>query len=161
MTTLVVCCHPDDEALWCAGYLMAHPGTHVACCCIDTRKIERTYYFYKACESLGAVPFVVAGEFDMWGLDTRPIEAFASTYDRIITHNEKGEYGHPAHIKLHHAMGSLGKPMQVFNYGITLGEPIDYERKIKALECYHDPMILPWLKNKFAFDFAHETLLDR
>jgi hypothetical protein len=137
--------------------LAANPGTHVACCCVDYRKPERTRYFFDACALLKSVPFVVAGEFAMWDLDVRPILAFAATYDLIITHNEKGEYGHPAHVKLHHAMKSLGRPMKVFGYGLAAGEPIDYETKMRALECYRDPGILAHIGR--LFDLKRETLI--
>lgn len=157
---LVSTAHPDDETLWAGGYLLQNPGTHVACCCIDRRNHERTERFFVACAALKAVPFVVAGDFDMWGLDTRPISAFAASYDSIITHNEIGEYGHPAHIKLHHAMRALKKPMRVFNYGLTLGQPIDLEAKLEILKCYRDPNLLPWL-DQFKFDLGREELIDR
>ena len=123
------------------------------------RNVKRTQHFYESCAVLGAVPFVVAGAFDLWGLDTRPIIAFAAGYDRIITHNALGEYGHPAHIKLHHAMKSLGLPMQVFGYGIAPGAKVEnYERKLQAIRCYEDELLLPWIGKKF--NLAYEGLVD-
>jgi hypothetical protein len=156
---LVVACHPDDETLWAGGYLAANPGTHVACCFVDTRDPWRTERFYRACAVFEAVPFVLAGAFDLWGVDTRPAIAFARDYDLIITHNHKGEYGHPAHIAVHHAMRELKKPMKVFGYGLARGFPIDFVRKLKALECYYqDPKILRGMGQKF--DLSLETLID-
>jgi hypothetical protein len=158
---LVAVAHNDDETLWAGGYLAAHPGTDVAVCTVDTRPAQerRIERFYRACAVLGATPHVVAGAAGAWDIDTRPIVAFAAQYDEIITHNARGEYGHPAHVKLHHALAALGLPMRVFSYGLVQGEPIDYTRKLAALECYEDPKLVPWLHKHFNFNLAYETLV--
>ena len=113
MRTLVAVAHSDDETLWAYDFIVRHPGVHVAVCSIDRRpgKEHRVERFYRACAAMGATPFVVAGDFQMWDLDPRPAVAFASGYDLIVTHNEVGEYGHPAHIRLHEALRTLGKPI--------------------------------------------------
>lgn len=158
---MVAVVHQDDETLWAFDFITKNPGVHVACCHVDRRpgkelRIER---FYRACEAMGAVPFVVAGHSGTWDVDTRPIVAFARDYDLIVTHNEIGEYGHPAHKALHYALAALGKPMKVFGAGLAVGSPIDWAAKQRVLELYEDPALIPWIR-KQGIDLSCEALHD-
>jgi LmbE family N-acetylglucosaminyl deacetylase len=97
----VVVAHPDDETLWCGGYILAHPdfdwriGT--LCRASDPNRAPK---FRRVLEQLGAV-----GE--MADLDDEPdqvplpIEQIQETiagllagnsYSLILTHGPKGEY---------------------------------------------------------------------
>jgi len=154
--TLVVVAHPDDESVWCGGYLLEHPNTDVCCCGVPDKDPERLGHFFQACEILGANGFVIGQNCKSDNLE--PAQMFACTYSNIITHNELGEYGHPLHIKVHYAMKELKKPMRVFNYGIRPGMPIDYETKFKAIACYTSrPQVL---KNQSRrFDLSKECLI--
>lgn len=162
MRTLVAVAHADDETLWAYDFIVRNPGVHVAVCSIDRRagKAMRVEHFYRACEAMGAAAFVLSGDFQMWDLDPRPAVEFARSYDLIVTHNEVGEYGHPAHIRLHESLRALGKPMKVFGHGLVPGAPIDYARKLQVLALYEDPVLVPWL-NKKGMNLACEALLDR
>lgn len=162
LRTLVCAAHPDDETLWAYDFIVRNPGIHVAVCSIDRRpgKEMRVEHFYRACEAMKAVPFVLAGDFMMWDLDPRPIVEFAKAYELIVTHNEVGEYGHPAHTRVNEALRSLGRPMKVFGHGLVAGEPIDYEGKLKVLDIYQDPALVPWL-TKQGMNLKCEALLDR
>ena len=129
---IVVVAHADDETLWCGGYLIEHP-TDVLCCSIP-KDTQRAIDFFEACEVLGVNGYI-CGKNEKYQ-DVHAAKVFAASYDHIITHNHIGEYGHKFHIKVHRAMKELGLPMQVFNYGLQDGEPIDWTRKLKALSCY-------------------------
>ncbi|MEE9158920.1 MAG: hypothetical protein V3U60_11100 [Gammaproteobacteria bacterium] len=154
--TLVVVAHPDDESVWCGGWLLQNPGTDVCCCGVPDKDPERLMHFFAACFLLGAHGFVVGQNCK--SMNCEPAQIFAESYDDIITHNELGEYGHPMHIKLHHAMKELKKPMRVFNYGIRPGTEIDYEGKLTAIRCYISrPDVL---KNQSRnFDLSRECLI--
>ena len=97
----VVVAHPDDETLWCGGYILAHPefDWRIVTLCRASDP-DRAPKFRRALEQLGA-----AGE--MADLDDEPdqvplpIEQIQETitrllarysYGLILTHGPKGEY---------------------------------------------------------------------
>ena len=97
----VVVAHPDDETLWCGGYILAHPEIHwrVVTLCRASDP-DRAPKFSRVLEQLGAL-----GE--MADLDDGPeqvplpIEQIQATitrllagnsYSLILTHGPRGEY---------------------------------------------------------------------
>lgn len=155
---LVVVAHPDDESLWAGGYLIQHPGTDVLCCSIPKKDPERCIHFFEACRILGANGYFAGQLGARQRVDLKAAVLFAAHYESIITHNGQGEYGHPAHIAVHEAMKALGKPMQVFGYGMAQGEPIDYEAKLRAISCYKTRPNVLANQSKW-FDLSRECLI--
>ncbi len=97
----VVVAHPDDETLWCGGYILTHPEFHwrVVTLCRASDP-DRASKFRRVLEQLGAV-----GE--MADLDDGPSQAplpieqiqetvvrllAGGSYSLILTHGPNGEY---------------------------------------------------------------------
>ena len=97
----VVVAHPDDETLWCGGYILAHPEFHwrVVTLCRASDP-DRAPKFRRVLEQLGAV-----GE--MADMDDEPAQVplpiaqiqatiirllAGNSYSLILTHGPMGEY---------------------------------------------------------------------
>jgi len=96
-----VVAHPDDETLWCGGYILAHPEFHwrivTLCRASDP---DRAPKFRRVLEQLGAVG-EMADLDDEPGQVPLPGELVQETiarllagdsYSLILTHGPKGEY---------------------------------------------------------------------
>lgn len=136
----IVVAHPDDETLW-AGGLAARLKCHIISCSIPKRDPIRAEQFMNAVKILGCTGEVLPcienppAPLDLSLLDLEH-------YDHIITHNEKGEYGHPHHIQVHNHICERypDKRKSYFGYG-HVGDDIrmsgdEILAKIDALKCY-------------------------
>lgn len=105
----VVVAHPDDETLWCGGYILTHPEYlwRVVTLCRGGDP-DRAPKFYRVLQSLGA-------DGAMGDLDDEPDQAplpadqlvqttvrllDGINYDLILTHGPQGEYTqHRRHVE--------------------------------------------------------------
>jgi len=144
----VIVAHPDDECLWASAVFGCKPGTHAICCTIPRKDPERIAWFALACAELGAVPLVVpvvepAADEPLDHLSLLQLEDMK--YDWVVTHNERGEYGHRHHQDVHwyvrdHA--PRGARVFAFGYGLPAEGPritmhVDMDFKLRALRKYN------------------------
>lgn len=167
MQTVIVVAHPDDETIW-AGGLATRLKCDIIACSIPKRDPIRAMKFYDACEILGCRGMILpVVENPPHLLDLSMLRL--DKYDHIITHNEKGEYGHAHHSQLHHTIKSkyAYRKLSFFGWGVG-GENInltdeEYQKKLKALQCYdHDNGIdgaPKWqaLINRYHLNLKEET----
>lgn len=114
---LMIVAHPDDELIWGGGHLM--DGDYLVVCVTRGYDEVRTKEFIDVVEASGNEPLImsypdkVAGKRDDWDRVYSKIEKdlkLAMDYkdwDLIVTHNQKGEYGHQHHKMVHNIVTDI------------------------------------------------------
>jgi len=112
----VIVAHPDDESLWCGGFMLMHPEvkwTVVTLC--RGSDADRVPKFFKAIEVLGASG--VMGDLDD-GPDQNPLPERevqgtikellgGGKFDLVLTHSTSGEY--TRHLRHEETAGAVLK----------------------------------------------------
>ena len=141
MNKLMIVAHPDDESLF-GGATLLEGGWKVVCITNGDNSVRR--------EEFEKVMSVTNSDFEIWSYyDKYEIPLDESTlkndihnlikiqsWDKIVTHNQEGEYGHPHHIQLNKIVCEI-TPAWVFDFrkNFLLPDAV-WEQKIKLIQIY-------------------------
>jgi hypothetical protein len=139
ITKLMVVAHPDDELLF-GGTQLFEPGWKVVCVTNGGNK-TRSIEFSRLMQELNCA-------YEMWDfvdnyslpLDPKVAEELQKTlagksYQKVLTHNKDGEYGHPHHIQIHEILAKMSLPLWVFDKGEPLADDL-WRRKRDLFRFY-------------------------
>ncbi|WP_438347843.1 PIG-L deacetylase family protein [Paenibacillus sp. FA6] len=155
---LMIVAHPDDETIFGGAQLIQEKGWKVICVtngdnkvrCKEfkkvMKKVDAEYEIWKYEDKWG-------GDFDQSRLKSDLEEVLArQPFDKVVTHNLEGEYGHTQHqvlSKLVHEL--IEKDIYVFHTSdIKLDDDI-LAKKREILKCFKSQDI-KWLKKYIQFE---------
>jgi len=150
MNKIMIVAHPDDESIF-GGSLLIRESDWKVVCVTDAHQEWRKLEFEKA------MKFLRITDYEIWDFsDNLPAFTPAWTeeiteeisdklkkvlsekkYDKIVTHNSEGEYGHNQHKAIHQIVKNLVKE-NLYVFG-KCDERLDKEvlmKKIDLLEIY-------------------------
>lgn len=156
---LMVVAHPDDETLFGGGELLKHKGEYKVVCLDYGNHLVRHKEFICAMEKLGVTkwehwdgePYKSSTAYNESILIPRLERVLGERdWEKVVTHNQGGEYGHYRHIGTHNVMARLClEKMWVFD--TCSKEPLSDEIKQQKgnilKECYPtQEQVLRWFK---------------
>ena len=111
---LMIVAHPDDEALFGGAELLTHPEEY------KVVAVDEYHNEVRRAEFISSMQFIVIPDSEHWsgfkgGEDYHREKLIYELlrvlrerdYKKIVTHNRKGEYGHPRHRALHDVLNHL------------------------------------------------------
>jgi len=168
MRSLCLVAHPDDEVFFAGSLLCSTPRHSWDVICLTCDEHEREEKFNEARmvlssyganivnaeilyqpDPVGPVPdarwfaLCLAGVRDAWS---------SKGYDLVVTHNRKGDYGHPHHIACNAIARTLGTKVWEFTHSRATGVGRQWHGeaymhvpahpgKSAALGCYFDELV--------------------
>jgi LmbE family N-acetylglucosaminyl deacetylase len=134
---LLVVAHPDDELLWGGANLVLEPGWHVVCS-TNLNNPVRSAEFYKTmswCNVLKYDMYSVEDKYteeeaeadrlyDGTPFDSALQELAKKSWKLVLTHNDKGEYGHEHHRKVNRMVLKYFPSAKVFQVGPPLNPAV-------------------------------------
>lgn len=121
MYNLLVVAHPDDETIFFTGLLLNKTDLPWKVVCVTWNKmVTRRKYFKQACAKLNVEPihWNFLDDFKV----RLPIDAVAAelaklpTPAAVFTHSSRGDYGHPHHQDVFHAVHRTFKDVHSLAY---------------------------------------------
>ena len=156
---LMVVAHPDYETLFGGGELLKHKGEYKVICLDYGNHLVRHKEFICAMEKLGVEkwehwdgePYKSSTAYNESILIPRLERVLGEkNWEKVVTHNQGGEYGHYRHIGTHNVMARLC-PEKMWVFDTCDKEPLTDEIKEQKgnilKECYPtQKQILRWFK---------------
>lgn len=155
----MVVAHPDDETLFGGGELLQHKGEYKVVCLDYGNHIIRHREFLSAMEKLGVEKWE-HWDGELYKSSTAYNESILiprlqrvlneQEWEKVVTHNQGGEYGHYRHIGTHNVMARLC-PEKLWVFGTDIFNPLPEQIRIlkgRALKnCYpSQEQVLRWFK---------------
>jgi LmbE family N-acetylglucosaminyl deacetylase len=135
----MIVAHPDDESLF-GGAQLLMGGWKVVCVTNGNNQVRRSEF--------ESVMRITNSEFEIWnysdsfcGLDGPSLVTDISRvidecgWEKILTHNEQGEYRHKHHLQIHKIVKSFNENASFFSFDEPLPEEI-WQRKLGLIEQY-------------------------
>lgn len=117
VNSLMIVAHPDDETIWGGAHLLSDDYLVVCITCGSKRNRVEEFKQAMAISNdqylMLNYPDKVLGKRDDWKKSrkgiTKDLEKIMRLkhWDKIVTHNEEGEYGHIHHIMTHNIVKSI------------------------------------------------------
>ena len=140
---LMIVSHPDDESIFAGGSLLNENGWKVVCVTCNYDNIRRE-------EFKRAMKFAGVEQYEIWDFlcgsvkyDEEKIKILLKrvlkerSWEKILTHNYKGEYGHFQHKELHKIIHNLiGDCFYMFEKADFKMNDNLYRAKLELLKIY-------------------------
>lgn len=124
---LMIVAHPDDETLWGGAHLLQEDYYVVCVTCGNVeyrdKEFKRVMLLTENNFEFLGYPDVVNGYISDWRNDTDSITKDlkriidSRDWDKVVTHNPDGEYGHFHHKKVSNIVTSLTSKKQLYYFG--------------------------------------------
>ena len=148
---LMIVAQPDDEMIF-GGAALQSDNWKVICVTNGDNEV-RSKEFIKVMNEVGAhyeiwnYEDVWNGDFDRTELEKDISQVLDSSYDKVVTHNKDGEYGHTQHKALHEIICKLvSKNLYVFG---TSSQPLSFQKLLNKLR-----ILLMYQSQKKALDWT-------
>lgn len=148
---LMIVAHPDDETIFGSRQLIEEPGWKVVCITNASNKSANQFSLINADTRINEFITIMTEldcAYEIWDYEDNGCNANwhksiidrLSTlvnnrkYNKIVTHNLDGEYGHVQHKKISQIIHKINPPnLYVFNKGTTKNPYIDKINKLLSI----------------------------
>lgn len=140
---LMIVAHPDDEVIFGGAHLIQEADWKVICVTNGSHR-RRGPEFAAVMKELSieyehwSFRDTYSTHFDSKGLKEKLRDLFSEqSYERIVTHGLKGEYGHPQHVKIGKIVRELvDHDVYAFSLGKKILDSSIIKRKWELLNMY-------------------------